>query len=62
MVAAVPITPTRPLRVERTARRTAGRMTSTTGTGAYRSRASRRQAEDAVLQAITSALTPRPAR
>ena len=33
-----------------------------TGTGAYRSRASRRQADDAVLHAITSALTPRDAR
>ena len=32
MVAVVPITPTRPLRVAATARRTAGRITSTTGT------------------------------
>ena len=32
-VASVPITPIRPLRVARTDRRTAGLMTSTTGTG-----------------------------
>ena len=61
MVPSVPITPTRPLRVARTAERTAGWMTSTTGMPAptvYRSRASRRTAEEAVLQAITSAFTP----
>ena len=32
IVAIVPITPIRPVRVAATARRTAGRMTSTTGT------------------------------
>ena len=47
----------RPLRVADTARRTAGWMTSITGTE-YRSRASRSIAALAVLQAITSALTP----
>src|SRR6476620_1813529 len=62
IVAAVPITPIRPLRVAVTARRTAGRITSMTGTGAYRSRASRRHADDAVLHAITRALTPRETR
>ena len=57
MVADVPMTPTCPVRVAATARRTAGRITSTTGTG-YRSLASARQAADAVLQAMTSILTP----
>ena len=57
IVAVVPITPTRPLRVAATARRTAGRITSTTGTE-YRSRASCRQAAEALLQAMTSSLTP----
>ena len=51
------ITPIRPLRVAATARRVAGRITSTTGTS-YRSRASRSIAALAELQAITSALTP----
>ena len=57
MVADVPITPTSPVRVTATARRTAGRITSITGTS-YRSRASARQAADAVLQAMTSIFTP----
>ena len=56
-MASVQITPTRPDRVAATARRAAGRITSTTGT-AYRSRASRSTAALAELQAITRALTP----
>ncbi|SHV84897.1 Uncharacterised protein [Mycobacteroides abscessus subsp. abscessus] len=62
MVASVPMTPILLLCVVCTARRTAGSTTSMTGTGAYRSRASRRHAADAVLQAITRAFTPRPTR
>ena len=57
----VPITPIRPFRVCRTAARTAGWMTSTTGMPAAsvkRSRASRNMAADAVLQAMTSIFTP----
>src|SRR5689334_15106560 len=57
MVADVPMTPTSPVLVTATARRTAGRITSTTGTS-YRSRASARHAADAVLQAMTRILTP----
>src|SRR6478609_451414 len=57
MVADVPMTPTSPVLVAATARRTAGRITSTTGTS-YRSRASARHAADAVLQAMTRILTP----
>jgi len=57
MVPTVPITPIRPLRVVESAVRTAGPMTSITGTE-YRSRASRSMAADAVLQAITSIFTP----
>ena len=60
-VAVVPITPTRPARVADTARRTAGWTTSMTGTS-YRSRASRRVAALAELQAMTSALTPSSTR
>src|SRR5207248_6293004 len=56
-VARVPMTPTCPLRVAATARRTAGRMTSTTGTS-YRSRASDKHAADALLHAMTSSFTP----
>ena len=56
-VAAVQMTPTRPVRVLATARRTAGRMTSTTGTE-YRSRASCSTAALAVLHAMTSSFTP----
>ena len=62
IVASVPSTPIRPVLVATTARRTAGSTTSMTGMGAYRSRASRRQAAEAVLQAMTMALTPRSAR
>jgi hypothetical protein len=61
MVPRVPITPMRPFRVCRTAARTAGWMTSTTGMPAAsvnRSRASRSIAAEAVLQAITSSFTP----
>ena len=58
IVARVPMTPIRPLRVVATARRTAGRTTSTTGME-YRSLASARHAADAVLQAMTSSFTPR---
>src|SRR4051795_11112029 len=47
----------RPWWVAATARRVAGRITSTTGTS-YRSRASRSIAAEAELQAMTSALTP----
>src|SRR6478735_2495879 len=57
MVAEVPMTPTSPVRVAATARRTAGRITSTTGTS-YRSRASARQAAEAVLHAMTRIFTP----
>ena len=57
-VAWVPIRPMRLFRVADTARRTAGRMTSTTGIG-YRSRASRMKAAVAVLQAMTIIFTPR---
>jgi hypothetical protein len=57
-VAWVEITPTTPLRVTAAARRTAGRITSTTGT-AYRSRASCSTAALAELQAMTSIFTPR---
>ena len=57
MVADVPMTPTSPVRVTATARRTAGRITSTTGTS-YRSRASARHAAEAVLQAMTRIFTP----
>ncbi len=53
----VPITPMRPLRVVDMAVRTAGPITSTTGTS-YLSRASRSIAADAVLHAITSIFTP----
>ena len=53
----MPITPTLPLLVAETARRTAGAITSITGIE-YRSLASRRTAALAVLQAITIALTP----
>ena len=56
-VASVQITPTRPDRVAATARRAAGKITSTTGT-AYRSRASRSTAALAELQAITKIFTP----
>ncbi len=59
--ARVQITPIRPLWVAATARRVAGRITSTTGTS-YRSRASRSIAALAELQAITSALTPSATR
>ena len=55
------MTPTRPLRVAATARRTAGWITSMTGMpylAVYRSRASRRTAADAELQAMVSSLTP----
>lgn len=55
-VASVPSTPMRLLCVALTAARTAGAMTSTTGTS-YRSRASLSTAADAVLQAITSIFT-----
>ena len=51
------MTPTLPLLVAETARRTAGAITSITGIE-YRSLASRRTAALAVLQAITIALTP----
>ena len=51
------MTPIRPFLVAATARRVAGRITSTTGTS-YRSRASRSIAALAELQAMTSALTP----
>jgi len=51
------ISPTVRRAVAATARRTAGAMTSTTGMS-YRSRASRRQALEALLQAITSSFTP----
>ena len=57
IVARVPMTPTLPDRVAATARRTAGWITSITGIE-YLSRASRSIAALAVLQAITSALTP----
>ena len=57
MVARVPITPTRPLRVAATARRTAGRITSTTGTGTAPGRRAGRPRRR-LLHAITSALTP----
>jgi len=55
-VARVQITPMRPVRVAATARRVAGRITSTTGTS-YRSRASRSMAALAELQAMTRAFT-----
>ena len=60
-MAEVPITPTRPVRVAATARRTAGWITSITGIpyrAVYRSRASRSTAADAELQAMVSSLTP----
>src|SRR5699024_8130364 len=59
-VAEVAVTPTRLLAVARTARRTAGWITSTTEIPreSYRSRASRKAAEEAVLQAITNIFTP----
>ncbi|GMA85886.1 hypothetical protein GCM10025868_11360 [Angustibacter aerolatus] len=49
------MTPTCPVRLAAAARRTAGRITSTTGTS-YRSRASASTAALALLQAITSSL------
>src|SRR5665811_472858 len=55
------MTPTLPVRLAATARRAAGRITSTTGMPrptVYRSRASRSTAAEAVLHAITSILTP----
>src|SRR3954453_9550449 len=61
IVTSFPISPPLPFRVAATARRTAGWITSTTGTS-YRSRASRRQALDAALQARTSAFTPSSTR
>ncbi|CAH0326342.1 hypothetical protein SRABI128_05283 [Microbacterium sp. Bi128] len=60
-MAEVPITPTRPVRVAATARRTAGWITSITGIpyrAVYRSRASRSTAADAELQAMVSSFTP----
>ena len=61
----VAITPIRPVRVAATARRAAGRITSTTGIprrSVYRSRASRSIADDAVLHAMTSSFTPASTR
>ena len=57
IVAMVPITPTRPERVASVALRTAGWITSTTGIS-YRSLASVSMAALALLQAMTSILTP----
>ena len=59
------MTPIRPDRVAATARRAAGRITSTTGIprrSVYRSRASRSIADDAVLHAMTSIFTPASTR
>src|SRR5450759_2905151 len=59
------MTPTLPVRLAATARRAAGRITSTTGMPrptVYRSRASRSTAAEAVLHAMTSILTPASTR
>src|SRR5674476_17841 len=59
------MTPTLPVRLAATARRAAGRITSTTGMPCptvYRSRASRSTAAEAVLHAMTSIFTPASTR